>query len=131
MKLYFSASLFAVAMIASASLARAEANCANDDHYPLVQKKDLQKWVKEQKVFVIDVNSDESFKAHHVPNAIHYSEHKNDLASLLPKDKNAMIVTYCGGPKCEAWKTAAEAACNLKYTQIYHFKDGISGWIKN
>ena len=47
---------------------------------------------------------------------------------MLPADKNALIVAYCGGPKCGAWKKAAKAAAALGYTNIKHFSGGISGW---
>jgi rhodanese-related sulfurtransferase len=42
-----------------------------------------------------------------------------------------MIVAYCGGPACTAWKKAAQDACKLGYTNIKHFKEGISGWKKD
>jgi rhodanese-related sulfurtransferase len=55
---------------------------------------------------------------------------KAKLASLLPQDKGALIVAYCGGPKCGAYKSAAAAAKKLGYTNVKHLSAGISGWKK-
>jgi rhodanese-related sulfurtransferase len=53
---------------------------------------------------------------------------KGKLADALPKDKNALIVAYCGGPKCSAYKAAATAAEKLGYKNVKHMSAGISGW---
>jgi len=102
--------------------------CADDAHYPLISKDNLKAKVDAKAAFVIDVNSAESYKDAHVPTAIHFADHKADLAQLLPAKKDALVVAYCGGPKCEAWKEAAKKACEMGYTNVQHFKEGISGW---
>ena len=89
---------------------------------------DLKKAIEEKKVTVIDVNGSSSYKAGHVPGAIDFSANKADLASKLPADKNALIVAYCGGPSCSAYKSAANAAEKLGYKNIKHLSAGISGW---
>ena len=105
--------------------------CMNEKNYPEIEKKELQDLVALKKVFTIDANSEESFKKAHIGDStIHYT-HQKDLAKLLPADKGAMIVAYCGGPECTAWKKAAVDACKAGYTNIHHFKGGISGWVKN
>ena len=109
----------------------AEDPCANEETYPLINKADLQKAAESKSAFIVDVNSDSSYKKAHVPGAIHYGSHKNDFAKLLPADKNKLIVSYCGGPQCSAWKKAAEDACKQGYKNIRHFKEGISGWTKS
>ena len=48
--------------------------------------------------------------------------------SLLPKDKSALIVAYCGNPQCPAYRAAAEAAKKLGYKNIKHLTAGIAGW---
>jgi rhodanese-related sulfurtransferase len=104
--------------------------CADEAHYPLVTKTQLKGYVQAKNAFIIDVNSADSYKTAHVPGAIHFESHEKDFAQVLPKDHNALIVAYCGGTMCSAWKTAAEKACNMGYTNIQHFKEGISGWTK-
>ena len=105
-------------------------NCEKEETYPIISKADLKKVADDKSAFIVDVNSAESFKDAHVPGAIHYGDHKKDFETLLPADKSKMIVAYCGGPQCTAWFKAAEIACKKGYTNIYHFKDGISGWKK-
>ena len=41
-----------------------------------------------------------------------------------------MIVSYCGGPGCGAYKRGADAAAKLGYKNIKHLSAGISGWKK-
>ena len=106
-------------------------DCMNDKNYPDMSKTTLEKVLSEKTATVVDVNSKESFAKSRVPGAVHYGTHKKDLAKVLPKDKKAMIVAYCGGKSCTAWKRAARAACKMGYTNIHHFSEGLRGWNKN
>lgn len=89
---------------------------------------DLKKAIADKKVTVIDVNGSNSYNAGHIPSAIDYSKDSADLAKLLPTDKGALIVAYCGGPKCGAYQAAAKKAKELGYTNVKHLSAGISGW---
>jgi rhodanese-related sulfurtransferase len=108
----------------------ANSDCDQEDHYPLITHSELTQSIQSKSVVVIDVNSQESFDKNHVTGAFHYGSHKADFEKQLPAKKDAMIVAYCGGPQCGAWKKAAERACEQGYTHILHYKDGISGWVK-
>jgi rhodanese-related sulfurtransferase len=77
---------------------------------------------------IIDVNGDDSFRAGHVPGALNFAAIKDNLAASLPKQKDALIIAYCGNPKCGAYLRAAKAAQKLGYTNIKHMSAGISGW---
>jgi rhodanese-related sulfurtransferase len=77
---------------------------------------------------ILDVNGDESFKAGHVPGALNFAAIKDNLDRSLPKKKDALIIAYCGNPKCGAYLRAAKAAQKLGYTNIKHMSAGISGW---
>ena len=98
--------------------------------YPDVSIKDLQSAIKAGKVAVIDVNGARSFKKGHIPTAIEFGSNAKKLAKLLPKDKNTLVVAYCGGPGCSAYKRGAAAAEKLGYKNIKHLSAGISGWKK-
>lgn len=115
----------------NSAFAGEKSDCDQDSHYPLISKEELKGSVEKKNAFIVDVNSEESFKKNHVPGAIHFGSHKKDFTKLLPPDKESLIVAYCGGPMCEAWKKAAEEACQHGYKNIRHFKEGIQGWTAN
>lgn len=115
--------MIAILIACSAALhAAAEAQFAD------IAQPDLAQAVAGKQVVLIDANGTESWKAGHIPGAIDFATAKADLAKQLPADKSALIVAYCGGPACGAWKSAAKAAAELGYTNIRHFSGGISGW---
>ena len=96
--------------------------------YPDLSIKELKKSIESKQVNVIDVNGTESYEKGHIPGAIDFEANEAKLASLLPKDKNALVVAYCGGPKCMAYKQAAKKAEELGYKNVKHLSAGISGW---
>jgi rhodanese-related sulfurtransferase len=81
---------------------------------------------KEKKLTVVDVNSAERFAKGHIPGAKHAE--KDALAKVLPEDKGAAIVFYCGSEKCPASHAAAKKAIELGYTNVFVYKPGIAGW---
>jgi len=89
--------------------------------------KELANAIEAKEVVVIDVNGTKSYKKGHIPTAIDFQKTK-DLAKALPEDKDALIVAYCGGPKCGAHARATVAAKKLGYTNVKHLSAGISGW---
>jgi len=95
--------------------------------YPDVTIDQLNKAIKDNSVVLLDANGTSSFAKGHIPGAIDFASVK-DLSAKLPKDKNTLIVAYCGGPRCMAYKKAAQAAKELGYTNVKHLSAGISGW---
>src|SRR5690242_11913751 len=73
---------------------------AHDEKFPNIDLKDLSKLVAEKTVVLIDCNGTESYKAGHIPGAIDFATQSADLAKLLPADKSALVVSYCGGVYC-------------------------------
>lgn len=98
--------------------------------FPDISISEVRTLAESKKVTLIDVNGTESYKDGHVPGAVDFDAVKGKLASILPQDKNALVVAYCGGPKCKAYQEAAEAASKLGYKNIKHMSAGISGWKK-
>ena len=96
--------------------------------YPNIEIKELKSAMAAKTVTLIDVNGTESWQKGHIPGAIDFEASKDKLASLLPKDKGALVVAYCGGPLCGAYQAAAKAAEKLGYTNVRHLTAGISGW---
>jgi rhodanese-related sulfurtransferase len=99
--------------------------------YPDISVKELQSAIKRGNVAVIDVNGARSFNKGHIPTAIDFSSEGKKLASILPKDKSTLVVSYCGGPGCRAYKRGADAAAKLGYKNVKHLSAGISGWKKS
>jgi rhodanese-related sulfurtransferase len=97
-------------------------------HYPDITINDLKGAIASKSVTLLDANGSDSYKEGHIPGAIDFSAAKNKLARVLPKDKGALIVAYCGGPRCQAYESAAKAAQKLGYTNVKHLAAGISGW---
>lgn len=98
--------------------------------FPDISIADLKTAIAEKKVTVIDVNGSDSYVAGHVPTAIDFEAKGAELEKLLPADKNALVVAYCGGPSCNAYKAAAKKAAALGYTNVKHLSAGKSGWAK-
>lgn len=93
-----------------------------------ISHKDLTAAIETKAVVVIDVNGSDSFKSGHIPSAIDFEAKEKELAKLLPADKGALVVAYCGSAQCPAWKQAAAAVAKLGYTNVKHYTGGLSGW---
>ena len=113
--------LFAATFIAASAFA---------GEFPDISIADLKKAIEAKKVTIIDVNGVASYKKGHVPTAIEFTAAKAKFADALPKDKSALVVAYCGGPSCSAYKAAANEAEKLGYKNIKHLSAGISGWLQ-
>jgi rhodanese-related sulfurtransferase len=115
-------------LLATIMLGIIGAGIASAGEFPDISIKELNKAIKEKKATVIDVNGSDSYKSGHVPSAIDFAANKEKIEKLLPKEKDALIVAYCGGPSCNAYTSAANAAKELGYTNVKHLSAGISGW---
>jgi rhodanese-related sulfurtransferase len=100
------------------------------EKFPDISHEELKKAIEDKKVTLIDVNGTNSYKAGHIPGAINFETEKSDLASKLPKDKDALIVAYCGNEQCGAYAAGAKKAKELGYTNVKHYSKGIAGWKK-
>jgi rhodanese-related sulfurtransferase len=116
--------------LSAALIAMALAVSAIAGEFKEISVKDARAMVDGKKAVFIDVNGTESFKKGRIPGALNYQEVKDKLAKTLPADKNTPIVAYCGGPKCQAYQSAAKAASELGYKNIRHLVAGISGWVE-
>ena len=104
------------------------AACAYAADFADISVNEVNKLAQSKSAVIIDVNGDESFKAGHVPGALNFAAIEDNFAASLPKKKDALIIAYCGNPKCGAYLKAAKAAQKLGYTNIKHMSAGISGW---
>ena len=99
--------------------------------YPDISIGDLEKAIKAGKVVVIDVNGAKSFKQRgRIPSAVSFKDAKSLAKQLSKSKKDTLVVAYCGGPTCNAYKRGASAAADLGFKNVKHLSAGISGWIK-
>jgi rhodanese-related sulfurtransferase len=111
---------------------------AGDDAKPAVPNitvpditiSELKSAIASGKVTLLDANGTKSWQKGHIPGAIDFKASEDSLTKLLPADKGALVVAYCGNPKCVAYKSAAKAAKDLGYTNIKHLPAGIQGWVQ-
>src|SRR4051812_22168107 len=96
--------------------------------YADITIKELKADMAAKHVTLLDANGTETWQKGHIPGAINFETTQKDLAKVLPKNKNALIVAYCGNPKCKAYQSAAKAAEKLGYKNIRHLSAGIAGW---
>jgi rhodanese-related sulfurtransferase len=96
--------------------------------FPDISIGDLKTAMTTQKVVLLDANGTESWQDGHIAGAIDFSAKQDNLAKLLPADKNVLVVAYCGNPQCPAYHAAAVAAKKLGYKNIKHLVAGIQGW---
>ena len=95
---------------------------------PDISLTELKQAIADKTVTLIDCNGSASYAKGHIPGAINFETAQTGLADKLPKDKAALVVAYCGGPLCGAYKAGAAAASKLGYTNVKHFSDGLKGW---
>lgn len=117
-------------LLASITILAVSAAVSLAGGYPEISVEELKKAIAEKKVAIIDVNGTESYKQGHIPGAIDFEANKDNLAALLPADKSALVVAYCGSEYCNAYKRGAKAAEDLGYTNVKHLAGGIAGWKK-
>lgn len=111
--------LSAVAVLAANAFAGA---------FPDISTADLKAAIAKKDVTILDVNGTATYDKGHIPGSIDFVANKKDIASKLPSDKGALVVAYCGSEKCGAYAKAAEAAKELGYTNVQHYKPGLAGW---
>ena len=100
---------------------------AQAGEYADISIADLKAAIAAKKVTLVDVNGDDSYKEGHIPGAILF-DGKDKLAKALPADKSSLVVAYCGGPSCNAYRSAAKAAESFGYSNVKHLGVGIRGW---
>jgi rhodanese-related sulfurtransferase len=98
--------------------------------FPDISIAEVKALLGTKKATIIDVNGTDSYAKGHVPGALDFDAIEKDFAKSLPADKNALVIAYCGTPRCSAYQAAAQAAEKLGYKNVKHMSAGISGWNK-
>jgi rhodanese-related sulfurtransferase len=68
--------------------------------FPTISASELKaKMDGGEKILLINPLSDIEFNEGYIPGSVNIPLHEMEAATQLPKDKGALIVTYCLGPK--------------------------------
>jgi len=69
------------------------------------------------------------FTESHINGAINIPDAQfEELAWMLPEDKNKMLIFYCGGLDCHLSPSSAHKAKELGYTNVHVYQEGITFW---
>jgi len=103
---------------------------AEEPQFTLITTDKLKSLVDQKTAMVlIDARTKEEYQEAHIDGSISIPEKSFDEnSSLLPADKNALLVIYCNGIKCGKSKKAAVKASAKGYTNILVYGDGFPVW---
>ncbi|MDX1637601.1 MAG: rhodanese-like domain-containing protein [Balneolaceae bacterium] len=77
---------------------------------------------------LINVLSNESYVAKHIPGSINIPQEEIELVEKVVPDKEQDIVVYCANADCKASPKAAEALLEMGYSRVWDFETGLAGW---
>jgi len=100
----------------------------------IVGTDELARMIKEKPrtYTLLDARSERYFDGRIIPTAKRLSSDsgEKEITAALP-NKNAFIITYCGGIKCPASKILADKLRKMGYTNIKEYPDGMDAWRKS
>lgn len=112
--------------------------------YKVVDTATLKSWVDAKKPMLLldTMPYEDSFKKQHIPGAKQMefpipemttldATKKAEFEKLLGPDKDALIVIYCGFPKCTRSHNGAMWAVKLGYKNVYRYPGGIKAWMES
>ena len=82
------------------------------------------------KYYLFDARPAKRFGGGHIPSAAIGFPDGKDFLSVLPEDKAALLVFYCGGPTCPFTGKAVKKAQEAGYTNLKGYQAGMPVWNK-
>ena len=80
--------------------------------------------------YLFDARPAKVFGGGYIPSAVSAFPDGKDFLSMLPEDKSALVIFYCGGPTCPFTGKAVKKAQEAGYTNLKGFQAGLPGWNK-
>ena len=80
---------------------------------------------------LFDARPVKRFGPGHIPGARPAFPKDENFLSLLPEDKDELLVFYCGGPTCPYTGIAVDKAGKAGYSKLKGYQAGIPGWKKS
>lgn len=91
----------------------------------------LKTMTGEAPYYLFDARPVKRFGKAHVPSAKPAHPKDDNFLSLLPGDKAALLVFYCGGPTCPYTGIAVDMAGKAGHTNLKGYQAGLPGWKKS
>ena len=92
-----------------------------------VSVEQLNQTLQQSPVFIVDVNSSQSWARGHVRGAVNLESTSFNIDDL-PADKDSTLVFYCSNFLCREAPLAARRAQSIGYKNVRVMSAGISGW---
>lgn len=123
------------ALLAGPAVAQQEAGQPDWFFHDIVDANFVAQYAKvpmEENVMIIDSRPKQAkYDRGHIPMAVSIpNTYFDKMTDQLPKDKNALLIFYCGGLKCKLSHKSAAKAEALGYTNVKVFAEGFPGWLK-
>jgi rhodanese-related sulfurtransferase len=101
-----------------------------EKEYKIVSTDQLKAMFDKKQTFIlIDARTKQEYKNAHIINSINIADKKlQENMSLLPADKNALLIIYCNGVKCGKSMRLAQHLDPLGYNNIMIYSEGIPVW---
>jgi rhodanese-related sulfurtransferase len=122
--------LLLLLLTAVSLLSTALSALAAENEFRTIATAELRSLMDERKDLVlVDTRTAEEFQEARIKGAISIPEKMFvEKLSLLPADKNALVVLYCNGVKCGKSKKAAKKAESAGYRNIVIYAEGFPVW---
>jgi rhodanese-related sulfurtransferase len=82
------------------------------------------------KYYLFDARPAKRFGGGHIPTSVTAFPKDKNFLNLLPEDKTALVVFFCGGPTCPYTGKAVAKAQKAGYTNLKGFQAGMPAWKK-
>ncbi|MDT8446854.1 MAG: rhodanese-like domain-containing protein [bacterium] len=97
----------------------------------LIEREELQQLLAKGQATMIDSRPPARYNEGHIPGALGiFADHLAKDPSLLPSDKNALLVFYCGGLTCGLSPKSAKIAAKAGYKNLRVYSAGMPDWKK-
>lgn len=98
--------------------------------YPTISTNELESLMDKKTLFtLIDSRTKPEYAESHIIKAVNIPDKKlQESLTLLPADKNTLLVIYCNGVKCGKSKRLAAQLESMGYTNIRIYLEGIPVW---
>jgi rhodanese-related sulfurtransferase len=124
--------LSACSMFVSAPQSKAEPDWRFHDIVDVAFVQQYAKVPMAENVMIIDARPKRAkYDKGHIPMAVSIPDSRfSKMTDLLPKDKTALLIFYCGGLKCKLSHKSARKAEALGYKNAKVFAEGFPAWMK-